>query len=230
MAAFECNLTGVNVDAVGNEQTKIIRVSDFFSDPEAVIDTAAGHDYAQINPHYPGIRATVEPALLNILCETVAGLVSSELGQPRRPWMGQAWYSIVTRPAAQLTPIQRLPHFDGFDENQLAVMIYLNRTDHGGTGFYRHRSTAFERITEARYPQYKQSLERDVQTVGLPPAKYISDGAPLFERIGESDGAFNSLVLYPGVLLHSGLIAGGAPLPPDPRVARLTINGFFKPA
>lgn len=143
--------------------------------------------------------------------------------------MGRAWYSIVTHPKERLTPIQRLPHFDGFDETQLAVMIYLNQTEHGGTGFYRHLSTGFERVTEARYPAYKSALENDVQASGLPPARYIEDGAPHFEKIFESDASFNSFILYPGTSLHSGVIDNRASLPGDAKVGRLTINGFFRP-
>ena len=107
-------------------------------------------------------------------------------------------------------------------------MIYLDHTEHGGTAFFRHRSTGFERVTEARYPEYKQKLERDVSRTGLPPARYITDGAPHFEKIGESDATYNSLIIYPGTLLHSGVIRNDAPLLADPANGRLSINGFFR--
>jgi hypothetical protein len=109
-------------------------------------------------------------------------------------------------------------------------MIYLNRTDHGGTAFYRQTSTGFECISEARFADYKAQLEAGVRKTGLPPAAYISDGAPHFEKIHESDAAFNSLILYPGTILHSGVIRNDRPLASDPRNGRLTINGFFRPA
>ena len=214
----------------GVEQTNIVQVSDFFKTPELVVEAASSHRYAHINPHYPGIRASVETDLLVGLCEAVSELVAAHSGAEKRDWIGQAWYSIVTHAKERLTPIQRLPHFDGFDESQLAVMIYLNRTEHGGTGFYRHRSTGFERITEARYQAYKSALENDVQKSGLPPAQYIEDGAPHFEKVFESEASFNSFILYPGTSLHSGVINNQADLPSDPRAGRLTINGFFRPA
>ena len=226
---FEQNLSKSTQSSIGAERTNIIQVSDFFKTPELVVEAASSHRYAHINPHYPGIRASVEPALLAGLCEAVSSLVAAEAGTERRPWEGQAWYSIVTHPKERLAPIQRLPHFDGFDEDQLAVMIYLNRTPHGGTGFYRHLSTGFERVTEARYPAYKTALESDVQKSGLPPARYIEDGAPHFEKFFESDAHFNSLILYPGTSLHSGVIDNQAALPADAKAGRLTINGFFRP-
>ncbi len=227
---FEQNLSESTIAKIGVEETRIVQVSDFFRTPELVVEAASRHRYAHINPHYPGIRATVESELLAGLCGTVSDLVVTQFGAAKQSWIGQAWYSIVTHPKERLTPIQRLPHFDGFDETQLAVMIYLNRTEHGGTGFYRHRSTGFERVTEARYPHYKSALESDVLKSGLPPARYIEDGAPHFKKIFESDASFNNLILYPGTILHSGVIDNQVDLPADAGAGRLTINGFFRPA
>ena len=230
MSTFEQNPLESTLSQIGTEQTQIVQVSDFFKAPELVVEAASSHRYAYINPHYPGIRASVEAGLLAGLCEAVSDLVATHSGAEKRDWIGRAWYSIVTHPKERLTPIQRLPHFDGFDESQLAVMIYLNQTKHGGTGFYRHLSTGFERVTEARYPSYKTALETGVQKSGLPPAQYIEDGAPHFEQIFESDASFNSLILYPGTILHSGAINNQVELPADSKTGRLTINGFFRPA
>lgn len=229
MDAFQYNLSPATHLEVGSEGTKIVEVSDFFDHPDTVVEIAAQQTYAQINPHYPGIRADVGANLLSALCDCVAELAGAQLDLGKRDWEGQAWYSIVTRPAGQLTPIQRLPHFDGFDETQLAIMIYLDQTQHGGTAFYRHLSSGYERVTEARYPTYKSKLEQDVQRTGLPPAAYITDGAPLFEKVFESAAMHNSMILYAGTSLHSGVIRNDQPLSPDPKQGRLTINGFFRP-
>ncbi len=226
---FENETGKVRADEVGNERTKVIHIADFFNDPDAVVEAAQGLTFARINQHYPGVRAPVQSALLDALCSVVSEHVPVGTSGEKANWQGAAWYSIVTCPPAQLTPFQRLPHFDGFDEAQVAVMIYLNHTDHGGTAFFRHRATGFERITEARYPAYKQQLERGVAQTGLPPARYITDGAPHFEKIGESDASYNSLIIYPGTLLHSGVIRNDRDLDADPVRGRLTINGFFSP-
>lgn len=230
MDRFEINLTESKLEKIGNEGTGIVQVSSYFKDPGAVREAASAQEYARINPHYPGVRAPVEPELLEQLCKTVSGLRTEFFGAPDKRWIGQAWYSIVTAPASKLTPIQRLPHFDGFDEEQLAIMIYINRTDHGGTAFYRQKATGFETVTEQRFSIYKERLEAGVQSNGLPPAEYISDGAPLFEQIADFGALFNSLILYPGTALHSGVIDNELPLSSDPSDGRLTINGFFKPA
>jgi len=230
VSRYDYQLTDVSSKSVGAELTQIVEISNIFSDPKAVIEDACSKHFAQINPHYPGVRATVEPELLSTLCACVSELAATMLSQGRRNWVGQAWYSIVTQPAQALTPIQRLPHFDGFDQDQLAVMIYLNQTKHGGTAFYRHRSSGFEILTEERYDEYRASLEADVRTQGLPPPAYIADGAPYFQKIHEGGSAMNSMLLYPGAILHSGIIRRDAPLSADPRSGRLTVNGFFRPA
>lgn len=229
MNKFEVNAEKVLVEQLGNERTKVIHIADFFNDPDEVVRAATRQTLERINPHYPGVRASVESGILECLVSTVSELLPMLPSGQNTKWIGAAWYSIVTCPPEQLTPIQRLPHFDGFDEKQVAVMIYLNHTEHGGTAFFRHRSTGFERVTEARYPEYKEKLERDVSETGLPPARYITDGSPHFEKIGESDATYNSLIIYPGTLLHSGVIRNDEPLLSDPANGRLTINGFFRP-
>ena len=229
MSVFDYSLSNSNAIEIGREHTKVIEVSDFFNAPKDVVSAAEKQRYAHINPHYPGIRAPVEASLLGALCQSVSDLVVTHFDQDIRGWTGQAWYSIVTCPKERLTPIQRLPHFDGFDEAQLAVMIYLNHTAHGGTAFYRHASSGVERVTEARYPSYKTALEEGIRKTGLPPTQYIGDGAPHFEKLTACGGTFNSLILYPGVALHSGVIDNAAQLPANPREGRLTINGFFRP-
>ena len=223
-------LRSANHSTIGADRIDIVEVPNIFKAPEAVARTAESHSFEPINPHYPGLRAEVEGALLGELCRVVSDLAALHFGAPRTDWTGQAWYSIVTQAPETLTPIQRMPHFDGFDESQMAVMIYLHRTAHGGTAFYRHKSTGFEQITEARYPTYKAHLEADVQKYGLPTAQYIQDGAPMFERIAQSTNSYNHLCLYPGTVLHSGVIDNHVPLPSEPKSGRLTINGFFRPA
>lgn len=230
MTSLTLNLADCTVTEVGEEGFKLVEALNVFADPEAGIQHAATRRFEQINQHYPGVRAPVSEDLLAALCDAVSEVAASALDAANRDYEGQAWFSIVTRPPSQLTPIQRLPHFDGFDEGQLAVMIYLNRTEHGGTAFYRHKSTGLERVRESDFPTYKQSLENDVRSLGLPPAQYIGDGAPIFERIAASSAAFNSAIIYPGNALHSGIIRNDLDLSPDPKSGRLTINGFFRPS
>jgi hypothetical protein len=146
----------------------------------------------------------------------------------------QAWYSLVTTPPARLHPIQRLPHVDGTDPEQIAMMLYLHRigpeAKHGGTAFFRHRATGLESLSAEDFPRYAKAVNAEVARTGLPPAAYPTDGAPHFERTHVAEGTFNRAVFYRGNILHSGVIDNAAPLDADPRKGRLTINAFFGPA
>lgn len=207
----------------------IATIDGFLTDPAEAAGRAFLHNFAEITPQYPGVRAPLDPASASQWSAALSPMLSDVFGEQRGQWAMQAWYSIVTCPPAQLMPIQRLPHVDGINPRQIAMMLYLNRTGHGGTAFFRHRSTGLEALTAADWPRYKAALEGEIARGGLPPAAYVTDGAPHFERIHATSGAFNQAVFYRGNLLHSGVIDNAAPLPGDPREGRLTINAFFRP-
>lgn len=215
------------------EQHRLVTVDDILANPDHVISDAILQDFAKITPHYPGLRAPLDPVVCDHWLGQLAPLLDQWFGSVGAGWTMQAWFSIVTTPPAQLQPIQRLPHVDGTDPAQVAMMLYLHRSGpqnrHGGTAFFRHRTTGLSALTAADYPRYAAALQGDVARTGLPPAAYTTDGAPHFERIHAVSGAFNQAVFYRGNILHSGVIDNAAPLPADPRRGRLTINAFFRP-
>lgn len=212
---------------IGDEQSSLIVIDGAYSDPESVIEDAASKDYARITPYYPGIRAAVSEYLTQSLMTRLQPVLQKTFGHDA--WAGEHWYSIVTTPPEKLAPIQRLPHVDGTDPDQIAYLAYLHRTGHGGTGFFRNKSTGFETITADRFPTYQKALHEDVGRHGLPAARYNTQGEPIFTRFHEVEGLFNRLIIYRGNLLHSGLIDNDADLSPDPRIGRLTVNGFLRP-
>lgn len=208
---------------------RLVTVGGLLADPENVIEQAFLQKFARITPQYPGLRAPLDPAVCAYLLGALAPVLDQGFAAPGTRWEMQGWYSIVTTPPSALAPIQRLPHVDGTDPRQIAMMLYLHRTGHGGTAFFRHRSTGLEALTAEDYPRYAAALQADVARTGLPPAAYTTDGAPHFERIHVVPGPFNSAVFYRGNILHSGVIDNAAPLSSDPREGRLTINAFFRP-
>lgn len=209
---------------------KLVTINGFLSEPEHAISQAFLQTFAKITPQYPGVRAPLDPAVCAYLLEALAPLLDQWFAGEHGRWEMQAWYSLVITPPAALAPIQRLPHVDGTDPRQIAMMLYLHRTGHGGTAFFRHRSTGLESLTAEDYPRYAAALRAEVARTGLPPAAYTTDGAPHFERIHTAPGDFNSAIFYRGNILHSGVIDNAAPLSADPRRGRLTINAFFRPA
>lgn len=223
------NLQPPRTKLIGHEQLPLASCADVFREPTEVIDAASAADFKRINPHYPGLRSPLDPALTAAFSNFIAEFATSVFGIEADAWEGQAWFSMVTLAPHKLTPIQRLPHFDGLDEDQLAIMIYLGDAGHGGTNFYRQIATGYESINQERFATFKSALENGVKESGLPPAAYPGDGAPLYEKIIEVPPAFNSMVVYRGNALHSGAIRNDLPLSTDPRKGRMTINGFFRP-
>ena len=223
------SLSDKRVGNIASENQAFIEVSDFLQKPEIAIAGAALQKFAKITPQYPGIRAPLDSQVIANWLADLAPMLDQHFGASPQGWEMQAWYSLVTTPARDLIPMQRFPHVDGTDPRQLAMMLYLHSTEHGGTGFYRHKSTGFTELIDTTFPRYRTALQHDVARTGLPPAAYVTDGEPLFERIHATSGAYNQAVFYRGNLLHSGLIDDTAALSPDPSKGRLTINAFFRP-
>lgn len=210
----------------------LVSLDNFLVAPEHAILQAGLQNFAKITPQYPGVRAPLDPAVQAAWLVQLAPLLDQWFGAPAggRGWAMQAWYSLVTTPPAELVPMQRLPHVDGTDPQQIAMMLYLHRTGHGGTAFFRHRSTGFESLTADTYPRYAAAVQAEYGRTGLPAAAYPTDGAPHFERVHVAEGTFNRAIFYRGNILHSGVIDNCAPLSAVPSEGRLTINAFFRPA
>ncbi|WP_416379367.1 DUF6445 family protein [Erythrobacter sp.] len=218
------------ISGFSSQNHRLVTIDSLLVDPEHAIGQAVLQNFARITPQYPGLRAPLDPAVGAAWLAQLAPLLDQwfETGGVR--WEMQAWFSLVTTPPAAIAPIQRLPHVDGTDPRQIAMMLYLHQTGHGGTAFFRHRSTGLEALTAEDYPRYAAAVQADFGRTGLPPAAYPTDGAPHFERTHVVEGHFNSAVFYRGNILHSGVIDNNAPLSADPREGRLTINAFFRPA
>ena len=135
-----------------------------------------------------------------------------------------SYFSIVTTPPGDLTLFQRVPHTDGLDEGRVAVMHYLSEED-GGTAFFRHRSTGYERVTEDRHAPYDRALRADLDEHGEPTG-YRRGSDAVFEEVFRVNAAPGRLAIYTGTLLHSGVVPDGD-LPADPARGRLTVNTFL---
>jgi Family of unknown function (DUF6445) len=220
-------MTAAQVHYVGAERQPVIQIDEFVPDPQALVDEAASLPYMKIGAHYPGVRALLPPVRLHGFMPGIAELVLTtfDCGTALRPI--EAYYSVVTTPPGALTPIQRLPHFDGLERERIALLHFLS-TDHAsGTAFYRHRSTGFETVDAARYPQFTQALENDVARLGLPDSAYISDDTSIYEQTARFEGRFNRALIYRGHALHCAWLPDELSFSADPRQGRLTVNTFL---
>ena len=211
----------------GEERQPLIEVDDALSDADLVIDIAARHRFARYGEFYPGTRAPVSEAISMPLVEPLLPRIVEDFALPRTPRYRECYLSLVTQAPSSLAPIQRLPHFDGVAKERIAVLLYLDRAERGGTGFYRQRTTAFESVDATRFETYRSKLEDSIDRVGLPSAIYISGDTELFEQIYRVEGRFNSMAIYRGNTLHCADLPGNFAPDPDPRTGRLTLNLFL---
>lgn len=222
-AAFD-----VKTEHFGSEAQPLLVFDDLLVDPGAVLAIAARAPFQPIGPHYPGLRSPVPPAALATLIAGLSPHLSAAFALPSQPYLHECYLSIVTVAAADLQPIQRLPHFDGLAGNALAVLLYLDPAEVGGTAFYRQRSTGFESVDEARYCEFEEKLAQDIARNGLPSLDYICGDTPIYERIFGVAGRFNRAVAYRGNTLHCADLPPGYAPPSDPRNGRLTLNLFLR--
>ena len=220
----------VTIHHQGTEREPVIVIDDFAADPDQLIDEAATRSFARTMPYYPGIRAGIDARYHENLQRDLADLLADIFDYGNGIHVEGCCFSLVTTRPADLTPIQRLPHYDGCDGTKLAVLHYLSGPEQGGTAFYHHRATGFETVREDRFAAYKQALEADIARVGLPQQDYLRADNALFEQIASYDAAFNRVLIYRGVTLHSGMIPAACAFSEDPRKGRLTVNTFLAPA
>ncbi|WP_267389371.1 DUF6445 family protein [Sphingomonas sp. GC_Shp_3] len=215
------------IEQIGHEAEPVIVIDDFVPDPARLRAAAEVLQYDVMGRHYPGLRAQVAPQDVAAYLHPVEGLIAEVFGFPAPAAVISAGYSIVTTQPADLTPIQRIPHFDGFEPERVALLHYLCGEEQGGTAFYRHRSTGFETISADRHATYDPALHRDVARHGLPGAAYISGSTPIYEQIATFEARPNRALIYRGNLLHCAHLPAALDFANDPRRARLTVNTFL---
>lgn len=228
--AFAAAAPSVELVHVGEERAPVLILDGLMRHPEALVDFAA--HAVQFRPlmdagnFYPGVRAPAHQAYVQSLFGVVAPLIGEAFGLQGLPERGTCAYSITTLPPEVLTPLQRAPHFDTSDAGQIAVLHYLFDTPHGGTSFYRHRSTGWESLTPERVGVYAARLREEL-AASPPQAGYADGDSELFERIHTVEPRFDRAIVYRGRMLHSGDIDPARDLDPSPITGRLTLNAFI---
>ena len=137
-----------------------------------------------------------------------------------------AYFSLLTHRETELTRFQRVPHFDSLNVDYFALVHYLNPGNFGGTGFFRHRPTGFERLTQDRFPQFTQAAEGHFRMHGEPAAQYIRGSDDHFELIATMNYRPNRIIAYLGNLSHSGIAHLEQDIDANPVTGRLTANLF----
>lgn len=216
---------------IGDEASPLIIIDNFVETPEHLVTLANENVNAfqsQASDFYPGIRKPAPAGYQALLCR-LPDLISSHLPDISNVETLMSAFSIATTPEQQLRPIQTIPHFDSPDPQQYALVHYLCTKEHGGTSFYHHKSTGFERITTDRLATYGSKIKQEAIAEELHKTpKYIDGETSLFSRIYQVEAAFNRAIFYPSNLLHSGNIRLSTALNCSPNDGRLTTSSFLK--
>lgn len=220
---------GVHWHYFGAEQVPVLQLDNFLLSPDQWCNYAATLDFGpEAGSFYPGERAPLPSCLGDTLRLHLAqifarqpGAAPGNPGAARAQWQTRAGcFSRVTTAPQHLRPIQSIPHFDDVAAGQWALLLYLCGPEQGGTGFYRHRSSGYERITGERMASYGPRLKREMMAHPDLLFRYMHESNALFVKTGEVAAAFNRAICYPSNCLHSGLVKA-------PNAARLTANFLF---
>jgi len=222
----------IEVLFIGREKQPVVVLDQVLANPENLLAFASGGDAfcATPNDYYPGVRKEIPKQYSDLLCQLVLDKFPAVFGASgdSQARANLCALSLATTPAEKLRPIQSLPHFDSSHNSQLAVVHYLCSETHGGTSFFRHRTTGFEAITEDRIQRYAPALKAEVMGARFLGQQYVNGNNEWFERTGGVQAKFNRAIFYRGNLLHSGDIRPDMGLSAEPEVGRLTANTFIQ--
>jgi len=220
----------LKIESVGHAGTPLIVVDDFATGLDEIIEIAC--ESAEYEPDmmsmYPGLRAKLPKAYVREVLKEIYRLLFTVYSVP--PELGMkatnAAYSLISTPEEELDPGQCRPHFDSNRPYHLAILHYLNKGEFCDTGLFRHRATGLEKITEEYVETYIHSCEAFSAAHGQPEQVYVKGSNDQYELYHRIEYRPNRLVVYPGCLLHSGLVKPAVDINPDPRSGRLTANIF----
>jgi hypothetical protein len=221
----------VQLRHVGEERQPLLVVDDVLADPYAMIDAArAAAFHAPPHTHYPGLNAPLPQAYYRTVVAALRGPIEAAFGLSRAVGLDYfGFFALATTAARDADPIQKIPHHDGPDPDRLAMVHYLSRADHGGTGFFRHRGTGFESVGPERHAPYVAIAQAQLAATGLGGATYAGAGLADYALIDQVEPVFNRLIVYRNHVLHSALL-GPSAASADPGQGRLTANGFITAA
>jgi hypothetical protein len=226
MTAFGVNdARRVSLRHLGEARAPLLCIDEFSSHPDELVALARRADFIDVGSQFPGVRAPAPAGYVSTLFPALAPLLEQHFGAPPEDELDLCAFSLVTTPPARLSGNQRLPHIDGPEERRFAVLHYLCGAEQGGTAFYRHRATGLEVVTACHVRHFHDTVIAEMRRAE-PAAGYVTTSNQDFERIGGVDAAYNRVIVYRGNALHSGDIGAATVFSEDPRVGRLTINGF----
>lgn len=218
----------VNVVHIGMEQCPLVLIDDFVKCPEHLIELAQRDEAfcSAAKDYYPGVRKTLPQNYADLVRGWINTYLpdATQLAIPGQASVILCAFSVANQDPNSLLPVQCIPHFDTFQNGQWAMVHYLCDESFGGTGFFRHKTSGFERISPERHKRYLRLLNDEARKLAMPTPGYLQGSSALFDMTYQVPAKFNRAILYPSNLLHSGLIKKWHC--ETPTTGRLTANTF----
>ena len=215
---------------VGKEQTPVFILDNFLENlDDPLLADLEALTFDQAPTYYPGIRAKLPDQYILMVAQSLVPLLHKIYSIPvdYQVEFFDSYYSLVTKAPDELSIEQQVPHFDGTEEFRFALLHYLSPNAHGGTAFYRHNKTNSERIYETNVATFLGTVSDHFGQNTELRGEYIADTNSQFTKIGEIPFAQNRMAIYPGNLLHSGVIDPATDIDASPITGRLTANIFL---
>ncbi|MFA4894141.1 DUF6445 family protein [Brevundimonas sp.] len=213
---------------VGPEAEPLVVIDGMMAEPNRLVDFAARDcTYGPAGAAYPGLRSPIPEVYMLNVHGALKPLLQSVFGIPvEQPMSLAASFAMVTRSGREMKHNQRVPHIDRTGDHDLAFVHYLCGPEFGGTSFFRHKQTGFQRLNAEREIIHDETLAKELQSQILP-ATFPDENHPLYDRMAKVDAAFDRLVVYRASMLHSPNIHVDDKFSPDPRTGRLTVTAFL---
>jgi hypothetical protein len=207
-------------------------IDDVLSNPEGWVAEAAariGQFVESPGNAYPGIELPMPDAINQALIGFFSTYLLRRFGI-RRITGSYSRLSMVTKSPDQLKPRQWICHRDGTSvpagSRMLASVVYLVKDESlGGTSLYRPKRSDQETAALVRDASVLTSAAFTAK-YAIPPG-FMTEGNDWFERTVAIPARWNRMVIYDGMVFHSGDILRPGAMTSDPTTGRLSLNGFY---
>jgi hypothetical protein len=220
----------VRLEHIGRERQPLMIVDRVLEQPQTLIGAAREATfYVPSHTNYPGSNARLPEGYYRTVITALRGPLEAAFGLSRFAHLSYfGFFALATVSARDAQAIQKIPHRDSPDPHRLAMVHYLCRGGFGGTGFFRHTATGFESVDATRQRAYEAAARSELAEARGDSVMHYADAATrCYELIGQSEAAFNRLIVYRSHVLHSALLGEGGGSA-DPGEGRLTANGFIE--
>jgi hypothetical protein len=219
-----------SIELIGKNKTPVIIIDNYADNLDEIIEQVVSNSL--FNPDevtsYPGVRSPIPKDLvvnyLKPLIQVIYGIY--KFSDSLQPSPKDNYFSLTATQPNELLSIQTWPHFDTTNPNLIAVIHYLGKGEHGGTGFFTHKKSGLERIEQKNKHYFYQCASEffhDENNKGLGYCQEQHSEFSCYKKIAYKP---NRLIIFPGQLLHSTLVDLNTDIELNPASGRLTANMF----